>query len=98
MNIFSAHARKRCQQRGIPPRRVAHLLQLADIDKPAGNGCRQIGLSRTVASTASERSVVGIIIIEAADGALVTVKHQTGRRLGWRYPSGHGRHSVRKSR
>src|SRR3954463_1198089 len=98
MTIFTAHARKRCQQRGITRSRLAQLLRLADIDKPAGNGCRQISLSRMAARTASESSVLGIIAIEAADGALTTVKHQTGRRFGWRYPSGRGRHNIRKSR
>ncbi|WP_212035690.1 hypothetical protein [Bradyrhizobium sp. JYMT SZCCT0428] len=98
MTIFTAHARKRCQQRGIPLCRVAQLLHLADIDKPAAKGCRQISVSRMVASTAGESSLVGITIIEAGDGALLTVKHQTRRRLGWRYPSGHRGHIVRKSR
>jgi hypothetical protein len=48
--IFSDHAMRRAQQRGIRPGVVDFVLGNADRDLEAGNGCRAYRISRTGAA------------------------------------------------
>src|SRR5271169_910376 len=81
---FSGHALKRAQQRGIRPVVVDFVLQHADIDLEAGNGCRSYRISHRagaelcrngVAVTVVDRAIDVVVIICEYSGEVVTVMH-----------------------
>ena len=94
MELLTGHAKDRCQRRGIPTERLNALLSLADIDLPAGKGCRLVRVSRLATlSIKNGEGLKQIGLVIGVDGVIVTVKHCTKRRLSWRFSSGRGRYS-----
>lgn len=97
--ISSDHAEVRAQQRGIRPATIEFVLQHADIDLEAGNGCYSCRLSHRAAAELlrkgapisevdKARSVV--LIISKDSGEIVTVMHDRnsdGRRYRRQWPT-----------
>lgn len=87
------HGQARAQQRGIRFRTIDFILEEADIDLHAGDGCSAYRLSKAALSehlrsgdavTTVERARDLVVIVEEASGEIVTVLHDIGRR-GRRY-------------
>ncbi len=94
MEALTNHAKYRCRRRGIGNARLAAILNNADIDLPAGRGCRLVRVSRSAAAPIKNgESLLAVGLIVSADGMIVTAKHCTKRRLSWRFCSGRGRYS-----
>ena len=92
MERLTHHARIRCQQRGVNEARLLTFLKYADIDRPAGRGCRSLRLSRAVSLGAkNSEQLLGLELILSPEGKIITAKHQRRRRPSWRFPSGRAR-------
>lgn len=90
MTMLTAHAEKRCRQRGINSNRLEALLEHADIERPVGGNCVALKVSRRAAR--SIRGFDGIAnfsaIIISTTGQLKTILVvRTGSR-GRRYRRG----------
>ncbi len=59
MVSLSRHAQTRIQQRGVPRVLIDLLLETADIDAPAGGGCRILRVSRKRMEDVSLRAQIG---------------------------------------
>ena len=95
---LSRHAQTRIQQRGVPHALLYLLLETADIDAPAGGGCRILRVSRKRLKDTSLRERVGSDIDRLARCAvlwcdrthsIVTVLHHHDGANGRRYRSVH---------
>lgn len=86
--IATKHAGKRMRQRGIRNEQVLAVAQLADIDVPVGRSLHAMRMSRhAIAEAAAEGLSASefdrlrhMVLVESADGALVTVAHLHGRK------------------
>jgi hypothetical protein len=90
--MFSDHATRRAQQRGIRPAVVDFVLRNADRDLEAGNGCRAYRISKKgLAELLSHGAKVGevalatnvVVILHEDSGEVITVMHdrnKAGRR------------------
>lgn len=108
--IFSDHAVRRAQQRGIRPGVVDFVLGNADRDLEAGNGCRAYRISRRgVAELIRkgdkvwevERATDVIVIVREDGGEVVTVMHDQnaeGRRYRRQWPTWSDRRKRRQAR
>src|SRR5579862_4664733 len=94
---FSRHGMTHAQQRAIRPQMVHFVLEHADVDLEAGNGCRAYRISsrgvtdllRSGADVAVAERVRNIVVI-ACGGEIVTVMHdcnQAGRRYRRQWPT-----------
>ena len=90
---FSDHAMRRAQQRAIRPEIVDFILQNADVDLEAGNGCRAHRISnRGIAQLLRRGALMAIVervrnivvIMSDETGEVVTALHDCNRR-GCRY-------------
>lgn len=85
---MSRHARRRCQQRGVPGAVLAALLDWADRSVPVGGGCEAVSLSRRAGAwlrragwpAALLERLVGLTAILSPMGEVVTVLHANARR------------------
>ena len=90
------HARRRLRQRGIGSDQVAGLMRSFDRDRPVGNGCSALTLSRQALlelkadgwAPALLDRIQSLAIVVANDGAVVTVLRQYSDRRGRRYRRG----------
>lgn len=86
--VMSRHARRRCQQRGVPGTLAAALMDSADRSVPVGEGCEAISLSRRGAArlrrlgwpAALLERLVRIVAVLSPAGEVVTVMHAYARR------------------
>lgn len=83
--IYSRHAQRRAQQRGVPPPLAALVLEHADIEMPLARGRTALRLSaRALDDLAQDRSPAladqakDVVLILAGE-VLVTVLHAWGR-------------------
>jgi hypothetical protein len=95
---LSAHAQKRSRQRGIRSTVVDFVLQHADVELEAGNGCRSLriskrGLATLIRNGASgtdvERATNVIVVVCEENNEVVTVMHDCnslGRRYRRQFP------------
>lgn len=91
---LTAHAAHRSRQRGISNPAIEALLAEADIDVPAGRGCRLVRVSRARLADRSVREELGPLadrlgavaaIVCGETGAVVTVLRPQGGGKGRRY-------------
>ncbi len=73
--MLSRHAQTRCQQRGVTRRLLSDVLDHADIDRPVGNNCRQLRVSRKRARELNHDDRLGRLAVIWSDdnGQVVTV-------------------------
>lgn len=74
-NFFTAHARARMQQRGIPPAAIEALLDDGR-SAPAGRGCEVLFFDKAARKGGHFRRTYAVF---ASDGAMVTVGHRYRR-------------------
>lgn len=95
---LSAHAGVRVQQRGAPHHLIDALLEHADIDAPAGGGCRFLRVSRWRLQDRSVRAELGsradrlarlVLVWNDATASIVTVLHHHEGLAGRRYRTVH---------
>jgi hypothetical protein len=83
MDTLSQHAARRCQQRGINPKRLVAFLEHADLDRPVGRNCRLYRVSaqaRRALPDGERYATMGVIVADDS-GEIVTVLHiQSGPR------------------
>lgn len=108
--MFSDHAMRRAQQRGIRPGVIDFVLGNADRDLEAGNGCRAYRISKKgVAELIRkgdkvwevERATDVIVIVREDCGEVVTVMHDqstAGRRYRKQWPTWSDRRKRRRAR
>jgi hypothetical protein len=95
---LTGHARKRAQQRGIRLDVIDFVIQHADVDLEAGDGCRSLRISKRglamlggdCTSLALSERAANVVVLVAADGDVVTVMHDCnsqGRRYRRQYPT-----------
>jgi hypothetical protein len=89
MTILTAHAERRCRQRGINSNRLETLLEHADIEVPVGGSCFALKVSRRAArSIRGFDGIANICAIISNTGDLRTILQvRTGPR-GRRYRKG----------
>lgn len=87
---ISAHADRRARQRGITSSLIARILEHADVEKPIGDGCTLVGVSRRTAR--SDRRAEGLdryrLIESGHNGQVVTAMIVHKGRSGRRYRRG----------
>lgn len=73
--MMTQHARQRCAQRGVRREFLASILLHADIDRPAGDNCHMIRVSRkkSRALNIDDRLARYALIVSSDSGAIVTV-------------------------
>ena len=90
---FSGHARLRAQKRGVCTTTVDHILRHADRRKWVGSGCQSYSISRRRLAALGrdemppqlrDRADGVAIVVDEAEGIIITVLHMDGRR-GRRY-------------
>jgi hypothetical protein len=91
---YSAHARRRARQRGIPDEMVTALLRYADREVDVGSDCVALRISRRMLRNDPEihqslgqrrERLTGIVVVWSNESArIVTVLRDTGR-AGRRY-------------
>ena len=89
---FRVHALQRIQQRGVRMEELSLVLSERDLEVPVGSGCTALTISRgrrrELISEGYPPSVVdrtvGLIVVESAEGEIVTVLRSFGQR-GRRY-------------
>jgi len=74
-NFFTAHARARMQQRGIPPAAIEALLDDGR-SAPAGRGCEVLFFDKAARKGGRFRRTYAVLV---SDGAVVTVGHRYRR-------------------
>jgi hypothetical protein len=89
MTMLTAHAEKRCRQRGINSNRLEALLEHADIELPVGGNCVALKVSRRAArSIRGFDGIANFSAIISTTGQLKTILQvRTGSR-GRRYRRG----------
>lgn len=83
---LTKHAQMRMQQRGVKDLRMEILRNLADLELPVGRGLHAMRLSQRALSEARAQGLSAqeadrlqrMVLVESADGALVTVAHLHG--------------------
>lgn len=95
--ILSRHARQRSQQRGIPWRLIANVLDHHDRDSSVGNDCRVLRVSRNAArdfattggdpQTAERLQSIAVVWSDRT-GRVVTVIHDGSKPAARRYRVG----------
>lgn len=78
---MTPHAVKRCQQRGISVDAVEYLMQYADSESPAGNGCVRIAFTRRGATClrpegltpSMAENIARLAAIASPEGRIITV-------------------------
>jgi hypothetical protein len=97
--MFSDHATRRVQQRGIRPAVVDFVLRNADRDLEAGNGCRAYRISKKAqAELLLHGAQVGevelatnvVVILHEDSGEVITAMHdrnKSGRRYRRQWPT-----------
>lgn len=91
---ISHHAAARIRQRGIRTGALDLVLRLGDRDRPVGGGCTAVSISRRRLGALRAGGwpphlldqAKRLTVVEADDGAVVTVLHRRGRagRRYWR--------------
>ena len=85
---FTEHADMRAQQRGVKKSVMNFILKEADVDLPAGRGCRSLLVSQKKIKTLISQNklqpkfadrINGVVLIEH-DNELITLFHKTRRR------------------
>jgi len=85
---FTEHADMRAQQRGVKKSVMNFILKEADIDLPAGRGCRSLLVSQKKLKTLISENKVqpkfadrvnGVVLIEQKN-ELITLFHKTRRK------------------
>ncbi len=73
--MLSRHARTRCAQRGVRPDFLTHILEHADIHRPAGGNCRLERVSRQKALALNLDDKLGryAVIVSDTTAEIVTV-------------------------
>ena len=74
-NFFTAHARARMQQRGIPPRAIEALLDDGR-SAPAGRGCEVLFFDK---AAGGRKRFARAYAVLGRDGAVITVGHRYRR-------------------
>lgn len=85
--VLTAHARQRCQQRGIRVALLSAVLENADVERPAGGDAVLLSVSRARAARLNLNDRLGRCgVILSQDGAVITVAHVHRSRRGktWR--------------
>lgn len=95
---LTRHAAVRANQRGVPHHLLRALIDHADIDAPADNGCRLLRFSKERLKDRALRAEIGVetdrlatlaVIWSDSDSRVVTVLHHRAGRLGRRYRAVH---------
>jgi len=85
---FTEHADMRAQQRGVKKSAMNFILKEADVDLPAGRGCRSLLVSQKKIKTLISQNklqpkfadrINGVVLIEH-DNELITLFHKTRRK------------------
>ena len=85
---FTEHADMRAQQRGVKKSVMNFILKEADVDLPAGRGCRSLLVSQKKIKTLISQNklqpkfadrINGVVLIEH-DNELITLFHKTRRK------------------
>jgi hypothetical protein len=88
---MSIHGERRARQRRITSGLIARILEHADLEKPIGDGCTLVGVSRQKAR--SDRRADGLdryrLIESGRNGQIVTAMIVREGRSGRRYRRGH---------
>jgi len=79
--VCSRHAMLRAQQRGITPAQVDAIVRYADMERPRGDGCSSIWISRKElrrlgSSTPEGVSIdrlLGVTVLQSSDATCITV-------------------------
>ena len=91
---LSKHASKRAQQRGISRRTMDLVMQRADQHREVGDGCVTCWISRRrcaqlrregLAAAQIERAVNVVLVVQLADGVIVTTMHGYKARARFRH-------------
>lgn len=87
MISLSRHAERRCQQRGVPKRLLSLILDHADLEKPIGDGCTLVRVSREQAGSlkADDRILRFAVIWSDERAQVVTVLPLQRSAVGRRY-------------
>lgn len=85
--MISRHAELRCQQRGVSTAVIGAILDHADIDRPIGNNCRLLRVSKLHAATLRQPEKLGRYAIIWSDdhSRIVTVLPIQESARGARY-------------
>ena len=86
MTTYSAHADRRCRQRGITHEMRENFLRIADREAPAGSGCTMLGLSSSAAALlpGGER-LARLLAVQGPDGSIRTIMKLGRGRAGKAY-------------
>ena len=86
MPMLTVLAQRRLRQRGIPQRRIANFIEVADRDVPIGNGCTLLAVSSELCQNLPDGERLRTLrVIQAADGEILTAFHHVGGKAGQRY-------------
>ena len=91
--LLTKHAAARANQRGVTHQMIRDVLEHADIEKPVGDGCTLVRISRHSLEDRSLRASLGsradqlqsLALICGDDGAIVSVLHTFATAMGRRY-------------
>jgi hypothetical protein len=85
--MMTRHAFTRCQNRGVRPSFVHAILHHADLDRPAGDNCRllQVSRRRAKALNVDDRLSRFAVVLSEDSGKIVTVLPVHSGRSGAQY-------------
>ena len=89
--MLSKHAKRRCQSRGVRSDFVSAILHHADIDRPIGNNCRLLRVSRERARRLNINDRLGRYAVIWSDNStqVITVMALRESSSGARYRKTH---------